>query len=73
MSSVTESPLGIFERYLSFWIALCIVVGVGLGSTMPNLFAIIAAIEYANVNLVVAIFIWIMIYPMMVNVDFASL
>ena len=73
MSSDAESSLGIFERYLSLWVALCIIVGVGLGSTMPNLFTVIAAIEYANVNLVVAIFIWVMIYPMMINVDFASL
>jgi arsenite transporter len=73
MSRDTESPLGIFERYLSLWVGLCIVAGVGLGSTMPNLFTVIASIEYANVNLVVAIFIWVMIYPMMVNVDFASI
>jgi ACR3 family arsenite transporter len=65
--------MGIFERYLSLWVALCIVVGVALGVLLPDLFQRIAAIEYANVNLVVAVFIWIMIYPMMVNVDFASL
>jgi ACR3 family arsenite transporter len=73
MSNDAESALGIFERYLSLWIALCIVAGVGLGITLPNLFTVIAAIEYANVNLVVAVFIWVMIYPMMVNVDFASI
>lgn len=73
MSDAGESSMGIFERYLSLWIALCIVVGVGLGSAMPNLFKVFAAIEYASVNLVVAIFIWVMIYPMMVNVDFSSI
>ena len=65
--------MGIFESYLSLWIALCIGSGVLLGMMFPNLFQLIANIEYANVNLVVAVFIWVMIYPMMVNVDFASL
>ncbi|MEH6610355.1 MAG: ACR3 family arsenite efflux transporter [Halioglobus sp.] len=65
--------MGLFERYLSLWIGLCIAAGVGMGVGFPHLFQIIAGIEYASVNLVVAIFIWVMIYPMMVNVDFASL
>jgi ACR3 family arsenite transporter len=65
--------MGLFERYLSLWVALCIATGVGLGVVLPALFQGVAAIEYASVNLVVAIFIWVMIYPMMVNVDFASL
>jgi len=65
--------MGLFERYLSLWVALCIAAGVGLGLTLPGLFELIAEIEYASVNLAVAVFIWVMIYPMMVNVDFASL
>jgi ACR3 family arsenite transporter len=65
--------MGPFERYLSLWVALCIGAGVALGIVMPDLFRQVAAIEYASVNLVVAVFIWVMIYPMMVNVDFASL
>jgi ACR3 family arsenite transporter len=65
--------MGLFERYLSVWVALCIGAGVSLGVALPNLFEAIAGIEYARVNLVVAVFIWVMIYPMMVNVDFASL
>jgi ACR3 family arsenite transporter len=65
--------MGLFERYLSIWVALCIAAGVGLGVALPDLFKLIAGIEYASVNLVVAVFIWVMIYPMMVNVDFASL
>jgi ACR3 family arsenite transporter len=73
MNAETTSPMGLFERYLSLWVALCIVVGVGLGVALPSLFESIAGIEYASVNLVVAVFIWVMIYPMMVNVDFASL
>lgn len=67
------SPMGIFERYLSVWVGLCILVGIGLGVAAPDAFQAIASLEYASVNLVVAVFIWLMIYPMMVNVDFASL
>ncbi|MGX1495217.1 ACR3 family arsenite efflux transporter [Roseibium aggregatum] len=67
------SPMGIFERFLSLWVALCIAAGVGLGAVFPGAFEAIASLEYASVNLVVAVLIWVMIYPMMVNVDFASL
>ena len=73
MSAENTSPMGMFERYLSLWVALCIIAGIGLGAVMPDLFQRIAGIEYASVNLLVAVFIWVMIYPMMVNVDFASL
>jgi len=73
MSDVNQSPLGLFERYLSVWVALCIGAGVLMGLILPEVFSVIASLEYANVNFIVAIFIWVMIYPMMVNVDFASL
>ncbi|QFS97995.1 Sodium Bile acid symporter family protein [Labrenzia sp. THAF191b] len=65
--------MGLFERFLSLWVALCIAAGVGLGALFPGVFEAIASLEYASVNLVVAVLIWVMIYPMMVNVDFASL
>jgi ACR3 family arsenite transporter len=65
--------MGSFERYLSLWVALCIAAGVGGGLILPQLFQLVAGIEYVSVNLVVAVLIWIMIYPMMVNVDFASI
>ncbi|MEM1155452.1 MAG: arsenical-resistance protein, partial [Pseudomonadota bacterium] len=65
--------MGLFERYLSLWVGLCITAGVTLGVLLPELFQFVAGLEYAKVNLVVAVFIWVMIYPMMVNVDFASL
>jgi len=65
--------MGIFERYLSVWVAISIVAGVLLGNLMPDVFAVLAALEVARVNLVVAALIWVMIYPMMVQVDFTSL
>lgn len=65
--------MGLFERWLSIWVGAAIVTGIGLGNLWPELFELFASFEYANVNFVVAILIWVMIYPMMVNVDLASL
>jgi ACR3 family arsenite transporter len=65
--------MGLFERYLSLWVALCITVGVSLGYLFPVIFTTVAALEYAHVNLVIAVLIWVMIYPMMVQVDFTSI
>lgn len=65
--------MGILERYLSLWVGLCILAGVTLGNLVPDAFQWIAALEYAHVNLVVAVLIWIMIYPMMVQIDFSAL
>ncbi len=65
--------MGLFERWLSLWVGLGIVAGIALGAQFPGLFEAVAGLEYASVNLVVAVLIWAMIYPMMVNVDFASL
>jgi len=64
--------LGIFERYLTLWVGLCILAGVALGVFLPDIFQYVARLEYAHVNLVVAVFIWIMIYPMMVQIDFSA-
>ncbi|WP_291010237.1 ACR3 family arsenite efflux transporter [Hydrogenophaga sp.] len=64
--------MGLFERYLTVWVALGILAGVGLGLLTPATFAAIAAIEFAHVNGVVAVLIWIMIYPMMIQIDFAA-
>lgn len=65
--------MGLFERYLSLWVALAIASGVALGSLFPGVFEVFANLEYASVNLPVAVLIWLMIYPMMVQVDFASI
>ena len=65
--------MGVFERYLSVWVALSIVGGILLGKLLPGVFSALADLEYANVNLPVAILIWAMVWPMMIGVDFASL
>jgi len=65
--------LGVFERYLSLWVGLCILIGVAVGNLFPDIFQVVAKLEYAHVNLVVALFIWIMIYPMMVQIDFSAI
>jgi ACR3 family arsenite transporter len=61
--------MGLFERYLTVWVACGIALGVGLGLAVPGVFEAVAALEYAQVNLVVAVFIWVMIYPMMIQID----
>ena len=61
--------MGLFERYLTLWVALGIGAGVGLGLVAPAAFRFIAGLEVAHVNLVVAVFIWVMIYPMMIQID----
>ena len=62
-----------FERFLSVWVALAIAAGVALGLAAPGLFQAVAAFEVAHVNLAVAVFIWVMVYPMMIQIDFAAL
>ncbi len=65
--------MGIFTRYLSLWVALAIIVGIVLGKISPEVFNFLSELQYANVNLVIAVLIWIMIYPMMVGVDFSTI
>ncbi len=65
--------MSFFERYLSAWVALCIVVGIALGQWQPELFQAIGGLEYAQVNLPVGLLIWVMIIPMLVKVDFGAL
>jgi ACR3 family arsenite transporter len=62
-----------FERYLTLWVALCIVAGIALGHVMPGVFQVIGSAEIAKVNLPVAALIWLMIVPMLVKIDFAAL
>ena len=65
--------VGLFERFLTVWVGLGILVGVGLGLLSPEAFALIARLEFAHVNLVVAVLIWVMIYPMMIQIDWSSI
>ena len=65
--------MNLFERWLSLWVALCIVVGVAAGQLMPGLFQAIARMELARVNLPVGLLIWVMVIPMLLRVDFGAL
>jgi ACR3 family arsenite transporter len=65
--------MSLFERWLTLWVTLCILAGLTLGNLIPGLFATLARLEYASVNLVVAALIWAMVYPMMIAVDIGSL
>tara|TARA_X000001036_G_scaffold126946_2_gene120151 strand:+ start:11099 stop:12118 length:1020 start_codon:yes stop_codon:yes gene_type:complete len=65
--------LGIFEKFLSIWVALSIATGTLLGYLLPGFFEFIATLEYQQVNFLIAILIWVMIFPMMVNIDFSKI
>ena len=65
--------MSVFERYLTVWVALCIVVGILLGTWFPAFFQAVGVAEIANVNLPVAVLIWVMIIPMLIRIDFAAL
>lgn len=67
-----ERHIGFFDKYLSLWVALCIVAGIALGTFLPALPTTLSRLEYAHVNIPVAVLIWVMIYPMMMKVDFNS-
>ncbi|WP_042371924.1 ACR3 family arsenite efflux transporter [Bacteroides neonati] len=67
-----KQGIGFFERYLTIWVALCIVVGIGIGQYLPIIPDTLSKFEYAKVSIPVAILIWLMIYPMMLKVDFQS-
>ncbi len=73
MNTTQDAPMGLFERYLSVWVALGILAGIVLGNLAPALFTTLAAMEYASINLVVAVLIWAMVYPMMIAIDLGSL
>ncbi|SIS54939.1 ACR3 family arsenite efflux transporter [Paracoccus saliphilus] len=67
-----DNGLGAFERYLTVWVALAMIAGLVIGVVAPGLVEVIAEAEIASINLVVAVLIWAMVYPMMVNVDFGA-
>ena len=65
--------LGVFEKYLTLWVAACIITGIAIGKYLPAFPAALGKLEYANVSLPVAVLIWLMIYPMMLKIDFQSI
>ena len=73
MSDLPKAGLGFFAKYLSFWVAICIGLGVAIGYFLPGVPAFLGRFEYARVSIPVAILIWLMIYPMMLKVDFTSI
>lgn len=73
MEKSKNTGIGFFERYLTLWVALCMVVGVMIGKFLPGIPAFLGRFEYANVSIPIAILIWLMIYPMMLKVDFQSI
>lgn len=72
LTNTKREKMGLFERFLTLWVALGIAAGVALGSLFPTVFQMVAGWEYAQVNLVVAVFIWVMIYPMMIQIDWSA-
>jgi ACR3 family arsenite transporter len=73
MATSGNKHIGTFARYLTLWVAFCIVAGVLIGQFIPGVPAFLKTLEYANVSIPVAILIWLMIYPMMLKVDFKSI
>lgn len=73
VSATGAAGMGFFERYLTIWVFLCIIVGIGLGQIMPGAFHAIGAMEVAHVNLPVGLLIWVMIIPMLLKIDFSAL
>ena len=73
LAPARPAALGIFERYLTLWVALCIVAGIALGAVAPAPFQMLGNLSVANVNLPVAVLIWLMIVPMLLRVDFSAI
>jgi len=69
----TSSEMGLFERYLTLWVALCIIVGIVLGDLFPSVFQAVGRIEIAHINLPVAVLVWLMIIPMLLKIDMKAL
>ena len=73
-TAAAKAPsMGVFERYLTVWVVLCIVVGIALGQAVPGVFHMIGAATVAEVNLPVALLVWLMIVPMLLKIDLGAL
>jgi ACR3 family arsenite transporter len=73
MTAEKSSGIGFFEKYLTLWVLLCMGAGILIGKFLPGLPAFLGQFEYANVSVPIAVLIWVMIYPMMMKVDFKSI
>ena len=73
IKQASGAPLSIFERWLTLWVALCILVGIGLGQWIPGPFQFLGQLEIAQVNIPVGLLIWVMIIPMLMKIDFGAL
>jgi len=73
MKVLASNPIGLFARYLTVWVFLCIVAGIGLGNVMPSAFHVLGGMEVVHINLPVAVLIWAMILPMLLKIDYSSL
>lgn len=71
--SKESSEMGLFERYLTLWVGLCIVAGIGFGHLFPGVFQAVGGLEVAHINLPVAVLVWLMIIPMLLKIDFRAL
>src|SRR5271169_6436293 len=72
-SPAARPAMGAFERFLTFWVALCIIVGIVLGQLLPGVFRVIGDATVAQVNIPVAVLVWLMIVPMLLKIDLAAL
>lgn len=72
MSTKKTEGIGFFQKYLTLWVAICMALGILIGKFLPQIPAFFGKFEYANVSIPIAILIWVMIYPMMMKVDFQS-
>jgi ACR3 family arsenite transporter len=73
MEKSKNNGIGFFEKYLTIWVALCMVIGILIGKFIPGIPDFLGRFEYAKVSIPIAILIWLMIYPMMLKVDFQSI
>ncbi len=73
MNKNNTAKIGFFEKYLTIWVLLCMAAGIGIGQYLPQVVSVLGQFEYANISIPIVILIWVMIYPMMMKVDFASI
>lgn len=68
-----SNDIGFFEKHLTMWVLICMIVGVIIGSLIPGVTSVLAGLEFYNVSIPTTILLWIMIYPMMLKIDFKSI